>query len=240
MISRAAFFSGKVMRYPDPGLVFGGRRGKLGFKMRILVTAFGPFDGRPTNASSLALHGLKKALPWIRTRILPVDSVLGPLRMKRAIRQVRPNLVLMLGEAAGSKNLRLERIAHNELDFAIPDNVGRQPRMTPVVTGAPQTLETSLSLEPLLTELEAAGHAASISENAGRYLCNQVMFLTLHHLRETSPQCLAGFIHLPLAADYPTSKSVEALGVLIREYAKTSKPGRRGRRFTKAVASVLR
>jgi len=71
--------------------------------MKILVTAFGPFDGRPENASSLALRGLMEIFPQLRTRILPVDSVVAPARLKQALKTIRPDALVMLGEAAGSR-----------------------------------------------------------------------------------------------------------------------------------------
>ncbi len=129
--------------------------------MRILVTAFSPFDGRPDNASSLALRGLKREFPWINTRVLPVDSLLGPARMVRALRQLRPDAVVMLGEAAGSKTLRLERIARNELDFSIPDAAGRQPRATAIHPDGPSFLRSTLPCESIRAALEAAGPPGS-------------------------------------------------------------------------------
>ena len=95
--------------------------------MNILVTAFGPFAGRSENASSLALRELKIRRPEIRTRILPVDSVIAPTRLRQALRLIRPDVLILLGEAAGSKTIRLETTAFNELDFRIPDISGRQP-----------------------------------------------------------------------------------------------------------------
>lgn len=184
--------------------------------MRILVTAFGPFDGRPENASSLALRGLKREFPWINTRVLPVDSVLGPARMVRALRQLRPDAVVMLGEAAGSKTLRLERIAGNELDFSIPDAGGRQPRALPIHPDAPPFLFSTLPCESIHTTLKGAGHAVALSDDAGRYLCNQVMFCALRHIGNPANPCVAGFIHVPLAGEYPTSRVVEALTLVIR------------------------
>ena len=89
--------------------------------MKILVTAFGPFDGRSENASSLALRELKKAFPKIHTRILPVDSVIAPARLKQALQLIRPDALILLGEAAGSKSIRMETTAWNELNFKIPD-----------------------------------------------------------------------------------------------------------------------
>ena len=184
--------------------------------MRILVTAFGPFDGRPENASSLALRGLKREFPWINTRVLPVDSLLGPARMVRALRQLRPDALVMLGEAAGSKTLRLERIARNELDFSIPDAAGRQPRATAIHPDAPSFLRSTLPCESIRAALEAAGHAVALSDDAGRYLCNQVMFRALQQIGKPAIPCLAGFIHVPLAGEDPTSRVVDALGLVIR------------------------
>lgn len=70
--------------------------------MQITVTAFGPFGGREVNASSLVLHELRKTVPGIGTRILPVDSVLAPARLRQAILRIRPSALIMLGEAEGN------------------------------------------------------------------------------------------------------------------------------------------
>lgn len=85
--------------------------------MKILVTAFGPSDGRSDNASSLALRELKKQFPKIRTRTLPVDAVIAPARLRAALRSIQPDVLIMLGETAGSTHIRLETTAWNELDF---------------------------------------------------------------------------------------------------------------------------
>lgn len=183
--------------------------------MKILVTAFGPFDGRPQNASSLALSRLKRDFPQLNTRILPVDSVLGPARLLRALRDLLPDALVMLGEAAGSTAIRLECIAWNELDFSIPDAAGRQPRSCPIDEGGPPTMEATMPWKTILAELQADGHPVSLSENAGRYLCNQVMFRALAWIGKHHPSCRAGFIHLPLASDYPTDHASQALAKVI-------------------------
>lgn len=179
--------------------------------MTLLVTAFGPFDGRPVNASSLALAGLKRARPDLRTRVLAVDAVAGPSRLRRALRELQPDAVLMLGEAAGSTAIRLETTAWNELDFRIPDAAGRQPRTRPIDPDAPASLAATLPIATLHSILAAAGHPVECSDDPGRYLCNQVMFVTLCHLAGTRPGTPAGFVHLPLADTYPTDRVVDAL-----------------------------
>lgn len=186
--------------------------------MKILVTAFGPFAGRSENASSLALRELKRAHPEIRTRILPVDSVIAPARLRQALRLIRPDVLILLGEAAGSKSIRLETTGWNELDFKIPDIAGRQPSSRPISNSAPPVRKSSLPLKRFHSLLAAAGHEASLSSNPGRYLCNQVLYVALEYLDLHALPCRAGFIHLPLAQDYPTERSVDAVSWIIRSF----------------------
>ena len=184
--------------------------------MPILVTAFDPFDGRPENASSLALRELKINYPGIRSRVLPVDSVIAPARLRQALRAIRPEVLILLGEAAGSKTLRLETTAFNELDFRIPDISGRQPSARPIRQGAPPIRRSTLPLKQINTLLSANNHESILSNNPGRYLCNQVLYVALEYLELHALPCRAGFIHLPLAADYPTDRAVDAVGRILR------------------------
>lgn len=183
--------------------------------VKILISAFGPFAGRPENASSLALRELKRRNPSIHMRILPVDSVVAPARLKRALRQLQPDVLLMLGEAAGDRAIRLERLAWNELDFRIPDIAGRQPRAKRIQKDGPASAESTLPLMAMERELRESGHEVVVSEDPGRYLCNQVFYLAMEMLRGLPKTVPAGFIHLPLAADYPTERAVDALTRII-------------------------
>lgn len=179
--------------------------------MKLLVTAFGPFGGRTRNASSLALAGLKQRLPWLNTRILPVDSIVAPLRMSRALREVAPDAVLMLGEAGGSKAIRLETMAWNERNFRIPDIAGRQPQGGLIDPSAAPSIASTLPFEEIHACLLEFGHACDFSSDPGRYLCNQILFHTLRVMEKRHPHAKAGFIHLPLENDYPTPRVEDAL-----------------------------
>ena len=179
--------------------------------MKLLVTAFGPFGGRSCNASSLALAGLKQRLPWLNTRILPVDAVVAPQRMSRALREVGPDAVLMLGEARGSMSIRLESMAWNELDFRIPDIAGRQPRGARINPSAAQFMASTLPFDVIHARLLECGHNCDVSTDPGRYLCNQILFHTLGLVEKHHPHAKAGFIHLPLEDDYPSPRAVDAL-----------------------------
>lgn len=183
----------------------------------ILLTAFGPFGGRRENASSLVLQGIKPQFPGVRTRILPVDSVLGPARLRQALATIRPRAVVMLGEAAGSNTIRLETTAWNSLDFRIPDIAGRMPSDRPIEAGGPDQIGSTLPIESLRQRLEKGGHQVTLSDDPGRYLCNQVFFLARSWLERWAPGCPAGFIHLPLESDYPTKRATLAIAEVLRE-----------------------
>ncbi len=180
-------------------------------RMKILVTAFGPFAGRSENASTLVLRELRKRVPGILNRVLPVDAVIAPSRLKQALRRVRPDAVVLLGEAAGSKTIRLETRAWNEMDFPIPDIAGRLITSRPIRKDGPEMLPSTLPLAAIRTALAADGHPVSLSDDAGRYLCNQLFYHAMNYLGEHDSKISAGFIHLPLAADFPTSRAVKAI-----------------------------
>lgn len=177
----------------------------------ILVTAFPPFGGRSANASLMALRGLRRESPWLRTRILPVDSELGPLRVRRALREVRPAALVMLGEAGGTTDIRLETTAWNLLDFRIPDASGRQPSGVPIRHGGPDSIRATLPVDRLHSALRDEGHPVVSSDDPGRYLCNQVMFEALDHIARRDLDCAAGFVHLPLESELPTPRAVRVL-----------------------------
>lgn len=184
--------------------------------MPILVTAFGPFGGRAQNASSLVLHELRGIFPEIRTRILPVDAVLAPSRLRQALRSIRPSAVIMLGEAAGSTAIRLETTAWNEKTFRIPDIAGRMPSGVPIRRDAPQSMPSTLPLQAIHSHLKSLGHPVSFSDDPGRYLCNQIFFSALDFLETNAIRIPAGFIHLPLESDFPIPKAAAAINAALR------------------------
>jgi pyroglutamyl-peptidase len=186
-------------------------------QMKILVTAFSPFDGRSENASLLALRELKAVFPDLWTRILPVDMVMAPARLRQALRSLRPDALILLGEAAGSKTIRLETTAWNELNFRIPDNAGRSPAPRPIRPSGDGFLQSTLPFERILARLVNARLPAILSNNPGRYLCNQVLYVAIDYLKTTDHPCRAGFIHLPLAQDLPTEQAAIALSHVVHE-----------------------
>ena len=105
-------------------------------------------------------------------------------------------LVVGLGQSAGAAGLRLERVAINRSHAMTPDNTGVVLRGSPVIAGGPAAYLSTLPLHRMLVAVQAAGVPASLSNNAGRYVCNHVFFTQQHVL--ASREVPGGFSHLPL------------------------------------------
>lgn len=164
---------------------------------RVLITGFEPFGDHDENPSALiarALDGAARAGAYLTGHVLPVDLAGLEAALDAALEGPPPVAVLALGLAATEPVIRLERVALNCADFAIPDNGGQRYRNRPLEPQGPAARPSRLPLEAILAALLDAGIPARLSETAGLYLCNAAMYRLLDRLPETLP---CGFIHLP-------------------------------------------
>ena len=166
---------------------------------RILLTGFDPFGGEMINPSweaVRALHGRRVGGHLVVARQLPTAFVASLRLLKAAMRELKPAIVLGVGQAGGRTQLSLERVAINLQDARIPDNTGAQPIDEPVIAGAPAAYFSTLPLKAMLAGLHDAGVPAGISHSAGTYVCNHIAYAMLH-LAATRRGVRAGFIHIP-------------------------------------------
>lgn len=164
----------------------------------VLLTGFEPFDGQTVNASWLAVQEV--AARWegptvLDVRCLPVSFRGARQALRSAVAEVRPHVVLCVGEAARPA-VGLERVAVNVIDARIPDNDGSAPVDVPVVAGAPIAFLSRLPLKAALLAAQATGVPVEVSNTAGTYVCNAT-FYALMHLLERSPEVVGGFVHVP-------------------------------------------
>jgi pyroglutamyl-peptidase len=66
------------------------------------------------------------------------------------------------------------------------------------VAGGPAAYLSTLPLAALRAAIVEAQVPAYISDTAGTYLCNQVLYATLHGIAARGWPTRAGFVHLPL------------------------------------------
>lgn len=187
----------------------------------MLLTGFEPYGGHAVNPSSevvRALDGATIAGTRVTGRVLPVVYEGMPGRLEALIDDTSPRAMICLGLDPGEWAVRLERVAANALDFEIADNAGAILR-GPIVAGGTDALYSTLPLDEIESRLRARNIPVRGSDDAGRYLCNAVMYLALLAVtRRSPPPC--GFIHLPFlpeqagdGASLPLETMVEAVRI---------------------------
>ena len=180
--------------------------------MKILLTAFEPFGGEKTNASLEAMKRIcvPEGTELIRLEVPTVFGLAGETVL-RVVREERPDVVLCLGQAAGRAAVTPERVAINVRDASIPDNAGEMPQDEPIVPGGPAAYFSTLPIRAMVSAAHSAGVPASVSNSAGTFVCNDLMYSLLHALGAEFPQIRGGFVHVPACAPIEKDPSIPIL-----------------------------
>ena len=190
----------------------------------MLLTGFEPYGGHDINPSTEIVRALDGATIMgmrVTGRILPVIYDGMAERVQALIDQTLPRAVICLGLDPGEWAIRLERVAANALDFEIADNAG-EILQGPVAKDGADILHSTLPLEEIEARLRVGNIPVRGSDDAGRYLCNAVMYLALSAAARRNPPPACGFIHLPFLpeqagtdASLPLETMIEAVRIAI-------------------------
>ena len=182
----------------------------------ILLTGFEPFGGEQSNPSWLAVQQLDGYQLDDEVRIVSkqLSCVFekSQLELIAAIDELKPALVLAVGQAGGRTELCFEKVAINFIDARIADNAGKQPIDKSVVTVGPAAYFTTLPIKAMVNHLKQQGIPAAVSYTAGTYVCNTVFYALMHHLKN-QPKVRAGFLHIPYAPEQAVGKAVASMPV---------------------------
>ncbi|WP_455811670.1 pyroglutamyl-peptidase I [Pseudomonas graminis] len=164
----------------------------------VLITGIEPFDGELLNPSWEAVSQLSDRLignTKVVARQLPCVFGAAVEEITRLIDELKPELVIAVGQAGGRADISIERVAINVIDARIPDNAGVQPVDEPIEPQGPAAYFATLPVKAMVAGIREAGIPASVSQTAGTYVCNHIMYGLLHHLRRRKTR--GGFIHIP-------------------------------------------
>ncbi|MEK8197467.1 pyroglutamyl-peptidase I [Lysinibacillus sp. FSL M8-0134] len=169
---------------------------------KLLVTGFEPFLDykiNPTMQIVENLDGEKIGDYTIVGRILSVDFQQSAQQFKQYIDEVKPQIIISLGLAGGRFKITPERIAINVKDGE-PDNNGYTPVDESIQEEGADAFLTNLPIRNMVNRLQADGYPAEISNTAGTYLCNNIMYEGLVYAKYHQG-VRAGFIHIPASFD---------------------------------------
>ena len=164
---------------------------------KLLITGFDPFGGETVNPAWEAVKKLPDRITDYTLYKLEIPTVFGlaaeTVLAKAA--QTQPDLILCIGQAGGRAAVTPERIAVNIRDARIPDNAGNQPGGEQIAPDGPAAYFATVPVKEMAAAIENAGIAATVSNSAGAFVCNDTLYSLLHHYAHTDVK--EGFIHVP-------------------------------------------
>ncbi len=162
----------------------------------ILVTAFEPFGGDKLNPTQMVLERLPDEFAgcMIRKLLLPVEFVRSRVIACAEYDRIRPDAVVMLGLAGTRDAVTPETTGRNIMKARIPDNAGYAPQDIPIAEGGPAELYSTFPVDKIVAAVGAQGIPCRVSDSAGLYVCNSLLYAMLDHNKGAVP---TGFIHVP-------------------------------------------
>ncbi len=167
--------------------------------MKVLITAFEPFGGQKVNSALEVMKALPDCLGKLRIlkQELPTVFYKSIQTAWRAIEQSKPDVVISLGQAGGRSCISIERIAINIDDTEMADNEGNKPIDRPIFEDGENAYFSTLPIKEMVEAIKAAKIPAEISNSAGTYVCNHLMYGILYKINKERLNIGAGFMHLP-------------------------------------------
>ena len=198
---------------------------------KILVTGFEPFGGDLRNPSGEAVLALQApANAEVRKLILPVSWQRAFSQIERVWDEWQPDAVLMVGLAAGSAAIRIERLGVNlcgetaDIDGLYAGGSAENTGERPVIPGEREAFFTTYNSSSMLCAMKKKGVPVKYSFSAGTYICNYILYSSLAKRSRENKDVKIGFIHLPYAygqkdgvPSMPLDNMVRALEIALAE-----------------------
>lgn len=230
----------KLSSVRNPIRILNKEMGSEGPKsVTIHVTGFKKFHGVAQNPTETAVNILKD---YVEKRGLPAGVTLGSCTVLETVGEGGlPTLLkvieesssgnssnngqviwLHLGVNSGATKFAIERLAVNEATFRCADELGWQPQRLPIVPedgGINQIRKTSCPTESILEFLKKKSFEVTMSDDAGRFVCNYVYYHSLRLAEQKGHKCL--FVHVPTFNRVNQEKQMEFVAALLEAIAST-------------------
>ena len=176
--------------------------------MKILVTGFDPFGGEKVNPALEAVKSLPSEIHGAEIHWVEIPTVFYQSAevLETAIVRFQPDAVLCIGQAGGRASLTPERAAINQDDARIPDNQGNQPIDTPIRLDGQAAYFSTLPIKAMVQAIKEEGLPATVSNTAGTFVCNHLMYQALYLADKKFPHMRAGFMHIPYMTEQVINK----------------------------------
>lgn len=176
--------------------------------MKILVTGFDPFGGEKINPAIESVKRLPDKILDAEIIKLEIPTVIGKSvdKIREKIKEAEPDVVLSIGQAGGRPDITVERVGINCDDCRIKDNEGNQPIDEKVVEDGPAAYFATIPIKAMVEHIKEGKIPASVSNTAGTFICNHVLYGVCHIKATEYPNMRTGFIHIPFLPEQVTDK----------------------------------
>ncbi|MFT5875142.1 MAG: pyroglutamyl-peptidase [Clostridium sp.] len=176
--------------------------------MKVLITGFNPFGGEKINPSFEAVRKLEDIISGTDIVKVEIPTVFNKsiMELEKVIIKENPDIVICVGQAGGRFDLTIERIAINVDDARIQDNEGNQPIDSAVFEDGENAYFSTLPVKAMVEEIRKGGIPASLSNSAGTFVCNHLMYGLLYLIHTKYPTIRGTFIHVPFIPAQVMSK----------------------------------
>ena len=191
-------------------------------KMKLLLTGFDPFGGEQTNPALEAVMRVRDQIGTIQIikREVPTVFEKSVEVVKEMIKEEEPDMVICVGQAGGRCDMTVERVAINYMDARIPDNEGNKPEDQPVIKDGENAYFSTLPIKRMVTAMKEAGIPASVSNSAGTFVCNQLLYGVLHWIQKEGLPTKACFIHVPYLPEQVAKKETSYASMSLNDIIK--------------------
>lgn len=167
--------------------------------MKVLLTGFDPFGGDKVNPATEAVKRVSDNVNGVEVVKIEVPTVFHKSIdvVAKAIEEEKPDAVLCIGQAGGRAELTPERVAINLDDARIADNEGNQPIDVKIFEDGEPAYFATLPIKAMVASIRNAGVPSSVSNTAGTFVCNHLMYGVLYTLAKNYPGVRGGFMHVP-------------------------------------------
>ncbi|MFW6266632.1 MAG: pyroglutamyl-peptidase I [Halanaerobiales bacterium] len=180
---------------------------------KILLTGFDPFgkqDINPATEVIKELAGKEIGGHQINALEIPTVRYSSVKVIEEEITEINPEMVISIGQAGGRTAISVERVAINIDDFRIEDNEGHKPVDEPINPDGPTAYYSTLPIKAMVKKMKEEGIPAEISNTAGTFVCNHVMYGVLDYIDHRELEIPAGFIHIPFLPQQVVDKEGKA------------------------------
>ncbi len=184
--------------------------------MKVLVTGFESFkdwDSNPTQKIVENLDGKKIAGAKIYGITLPATFNESRTILIKSFSEIKPDIIISLGLYSGRPGMSVERVAINIVDKDIPDENNITHVDNQIIENGENAYFSTIPIKKIVMVARGEGIPCYISNTAGIFICNYIMYLDLHYSVNQRMPKRAGFIHVPNNPSQVTDKQIPSMSI---------------------------